>query len=125
VPQKYMIDFDPRTTVLGAGDYPALIVMPAKTELSDQLSVGVQIQNEHSLAIVTLLLNQDIEKLQRMKSRYSQAIVTVLKKHQQIDPLRRIRIDQIVFDRTLRDEKKSSYLGSVWIILSAWERVVL
>ena len=124
-PQKYLLDFDPRHTILAAGDYPACIVMPAKTVLSDQLSVGVQISNEHSLALVMLLMDQDIENLQRKKSRYSQAIITVLKEHQQADPLRRIKINQVVFDRTLRDERKSAYLGSVWITFSAWERIVL
>lgn len=124
-PAKYMLAFDPRTTVLAAGDYPFCGILTDKTELSDQLSVGVQIQNQHTLAAVFLLMNQDIEKLERMKARYAKAAIIVLKKHQQTDPLRRIRIDRVVYDRTLRDESKSAYLGSVWVLFTCWEREVL
>ena len=124
-PQKYAIAFDPKSTILAAGDYPFCGVLTGKTVLSDQLSVGVQIQNEHSIALVFLLVDQNIENLERMKSRYSKAAVIVLKEHQQDSPLRRVKINQIVYARTLRDEKKSSYLGSVWLLFDCWEREVL
>ena len=124
-PSRYMLAFDPKSTVLAAGDYPFCAVLPSKTELSDQLSRGIQVSNEHELAIVFLLIDQNIEYLNRLKSRYAKSAVIVLKKHQQTDPLRRVRINKIVYDRNLRDERNSSYLGSVWILVTCWEREVL
>ena len=121
VPAEYLINFDPNSTILDAS-YPKCLILAARTTHDDELSTGYRVVNWHELAVVVLIIDQDIEKLQRKRSRYAEAIRSVLKTYQQTAPLQMVRNFRFVYDRTLRDESLSAYLGSVWILLEARER---
>jgi acetoin utilization deacetylase AcuC-like enzyme len=55
---------------------------------------------------------------------YAEAIrEAILDNFKTADPITSAQITNISYDRTLRDEKTSAYLSSVWIIVEVRERV--
>ena len=126
-PRRYLINFDEGFTVIAASDYPAVIILPGSSIPVNGIAAGLAVDYVHEVAIVALVMERDIERLQRMRSRYAEAIQACLLKHQK-DPqpacnLLRFTIRAIRYDRSFRDDEKSPYRSSVWVIIEARERV--
>lgn len=124
-PQQYFLDFDINSTVIN--QYPACIIFGFRTTLDDRLSVGLRVVQRHTMAITHLLVNRDLDELQRIRSRYAGATLKLLKdinlgKYDSAGIITMIDADiDIVYDRILRDERDTSFLGSVWVLFEARE----
>jgi len=133
VPAKYLINYDPETTLIPQNSYPAVVQIPGRSDLEDRLQQGHVVIWWHSIALILLFQLQSnrtdalnaIELIQRQRSRYALATVAALKKNQQTDPIQQIKINDIQYTRTLSDDENTVLLGGVWISLMARERVTL
>jgi hypothetical protein len=122
-PKKYLCNFDEGFTVVSAGEYPVVILLPGKTRV-EYKSIRAYVEDLHELAIVCLLQDNDADKLQQKRARYAEAIrEAILDNFKTADPITSAQITNISYDRTLRDEKTSAYLSSVWVIVEVRERV--
>lgn len=124
-PKAYLFNFDEQFTVIGAGQIPCLILLPGRTRVEAGISTGTTADYIHELAVVVLVQDQNADVLHRKRVRYAEAIVeTLLKSVHELAPAIHLRITQVAYDRTLRDERQSAYLTSVWVVLECRERVV-
>ena len=122
-PKRYLFNFDDGFTVISAGEYPAVILLPGRTRV-EYKSIRAYVEDLHELAIVCLLQDNDADRLQQKRARYAEAIrEAILDNFKAADPIISARITNISYDRTLRDEKTSAYLSSVWVIVEVRERV--
>lgn len=123
-PRAYLLNFDEQFTVIGAGQYPCLILLPGRSRLEVVSGSGALVDSVHELAVVCLIQDPNVDRLHRRRCRYAEAIVDVLLHAiHDLAPAIHLRITQVAYDRTLRDERAASYLTSVWVILEARERV--
>ncbi len=126
-PKRYLINFDDAFTVIPAGDYPAVVILAGSSIPSENIAAGLSVDYTNEFAIIALIMERDIEKLQRTRARYAEAIQACLLKHQKrpapAGNLLRFAIRAIRYDRSFRDDEKSPYRSSVWVIVEARERV--
>lgn len=123
-PKAILINFDEQFTVIGANQYPCIIILPGRSTVQAGFSTGTTVDYVHDLAVVCLIQDPHAENLHRRRARYAEAIVKVLLRAiHDLAPLIHLRITEIAYDRTLRDEREASYLTSVWVVLEARERV--
>jgi len=132
-PQRYLVNYDPASTIIPQNLFPACAMIPGRTENEDRLQQGHVVYLWHSLAVVFLFevptgktdaLNA-VELLQRMRSRYAKAAMGCLKKYQQTAPIEQIKIDSIEYTRTLSDAENMVLMGAVWLAIKAREKVTL
>jgi len=123
-PASYWFNFHDRT-VIAANQYPAVILLPGDTRVEEAQVYGYKLNYYHSLAIVVLLQDRDLETLQRKRARYAEAIIAALKKHQKEYNMLPCAIREVGYDRVLRDEDNAPYLSSVWVVLEVREQVDL
>lgn len=122
-PKKYLFNFDDGFTVIAAGEYPAVILLPGSTRV-EYNSIRAYVDDLHELAIVCLLQDNDADRLQQKRARYAEAIrEAILDNFKAADPIISAQITSISYDRTLRDESTSAYLSSVWLVVEVRERV--
>lgn len=122
-PALYLLSFDEQFTVIPAGKLPCLILLPGRSRVETTSVAAPVVDYVHELAVVCLLQDPDIDALQRRRARYAEAIVDVLLSHiHELAPAIHLRITDVAYDRTLRDERAASYLSSVWVLLEARER---
>ncbi|MCX7844360.1 MAG: hypothetical protein N2507_03280 [Candidatus Bipolaricaulota bacterium] len=123
-PRAYLLNFDEQFTVIGAAQYPCLILLPGRSRLEVVAGMGALVDYVHELAVICLIQDPNADALHRRRVRYAEAIVQVLLKAiHDLAPAIHVRILQVAYDRTLRDERAASYLTSVWVMLEARERV--
>lgn len=123
-PRAYLLNFDEQFTVLGAAQYPCLILLPGRSRV--EVAAGALLDYVHELAVVCLIRDPNADTLHRRRVRYAEAIVRVLLRAvHDLAPAIHLRITHVAYDRTLRDERAASYLTSVWVMLEARERVAL
>jgi hypothetical protein len=86
--------------------------------------MSLRVDVDHEMAVVFLIIDQDIDQLDRAKSRYAEAMVKLLKQINSgtisASNIKSIRPGvQVNYERTLRDEANSSFLSSVWVTFTA------
>ena len=118
MPASYSWDFDPNFTVYNK--YPVCQILGAKQDVDDLMSTGLRVVSENDIAVVMIIIEQDPTKLDKMKHRYGDALVTFMKKFNSGDYDREYITMfgpefSINFTRAIRDEKQSAYIGSVWV----------
>lgn len=123
-PRAYLLNFDEGFTVIGAGQYPCVILLPGRSRLEVVSGTGSLVDAVHELAIVCLLQDPNPDTLHRRRCRYADAIVDVLLHAlHDLAPAIHLRLTQVAYDRTLRDERAASYLTSVWVMCEVRERL--
>ena len=130
-PKKYLINFDPETTILTQDLLPALIQIPEKTPPNHTLQ-GYHTYWEHRIRLA-LIVEQvhtgdaltACETLQRQRSRYAKAIIKTLWAHQQEDPIYKVTLNDILYSKMMHNAEESRFVGSVWLYLTVLEKEVI
>ena len=125
VPSQWLMSFDPATTVFNR--FPVGLILAFRSPQDQRLSTGVRVVRMHEMAIVYFVTDQDLDKLMRLRSRYAQATEEIfhdINTSQLGDgSITAIFGMEPIYDRPLRDERRTSYVGSVWIAFTAREDV--
>lgn len=120
-PKQFFWDFDANFTIVN--QYPTCLILSTQTSFSDRMSSALRVVEDNRLAVVFLLVNQDATKLDRIKSRYAESFVKLLKQFNTGSYSRNYITSfhniSVAYDRPTRDENTSVYLSSVWIFFEA------
>jgi hypothetical protein len=120
---EWRLSFDPVTTVFNK--YPVGLILGFRSPQRQELCSGVKVVRMHELAVVYMLVQQDLDKLMRKRSRYAQATEEIFHEINtgQLSDAAITGIFDIeaVYDRPLRDERDTAFVGSVWIACTVRE----
>ena len=104
---------------------PSISIEPNLTRIDENASSGQIIRNGHSLAAVIFVMHQNPDTLQRMRSRYAEAVVRVLKRNQQCGCLERIDVGDVLYDRAYPRKGSSSFFAPVFVAFRAYTRTAI
>jgi len=135
-PARYLLNYDPKIMpIINQSLFPVCAITPARTKLDDRLSSGYVVKDWHSIGIFFLFLALSagqtdtlnaMEIIQRQRSRYAEASIAALKKHQQSTGLEQIVVDSVEYTRTLpTDAAMSSFCGGVLVSVRARDQTTL
>lgn len=115
--EEWHLSFDPASTVFNK--FPVGLILGFRSPQSQEHHTGVRVVRMHEMAVVYIFVEQDLDNLMRKRSRYAQATEEVFHdiNTSQIgdDAITAVFNIEPIYDRPLRDENRTSYVGSVWI----------
>ena len=128
-PNKYLINFDPESSIIPQNMMPACIQIPGSSTSMDWLKSGPYVTWEHRIALVFLLelvsTKADaltaVETLQRQRSRYAEAAMKVLWVYHNTGVLTSVDLEKIQYSQVLGNAEQTRFMGSVWLYLNVRE----
>lgn len=128
-PNKYLINYDPDTSMIPMNMLPAVIQMPEKSPVDHRTQNGIHVYWHHNIRIALVLSQLStnataldaVETLQRQRSRYARAIIKTLWAGQQQNPLTQIILRDILYSKPMMNAEEDRFLGSVWLLITAVE----
>ena len=129
VPNKYLINFDPETSMPPQNMFPVCLQIPGYSTAIDWMKAGPYVTWEHRIALVFLLelvstkanALTAVETLQRQRSRYAEAAMKVLWVYGNTGVLTSVDLEKIQYSQVLGNAEQTRFMGSVWLYLNVRE----
>jgi len=132
-PNKYVINYDPKTCILPQNMFPVCLMLPEGSTQNHMLGSGLTTYWQHKIRIVFMLQQVSTkadaltacETLQRQRSRYAEAALKTLWEGQQTPPIYQVELDQIRYSKTLGNDEQTRFVSSVWLFVTVLEKETL
>lgn len=132
-PNRYLINYDPRTLILPINLLPACIQIPVSSEPDHKMQSGLRTHWRHQIKLVFMMQPVSTkadalaacETLQKQRSRYAEAAIKTLWAGMPSDPIYLIELDDIKYSNTLHNTEQTRFTGSVWLFITVTEKETL